>query len=417
MRRDSAKRAQMKKRVVITGMEILSSIGNDLETFWQAAREGKCGIKPIQNYDPSPYPTQIAGEIKELTLDHLPEFNRNSRYPRVAQYALYCAHSAIQRSGLEACDLQDAGTYIGTSLGGGPELEFAYKSFFENSWKKIPALSVIRGMPNSVANNIAIAFKLGGPNSTISNACVSSAEAIGNAYQQIAQGALKVALCGGTESLLWETIMAAWCKLRVMSTKNETPERACRPFDKHRDGMVMADGAGIIILEELEYAKARGAKIYAEIIGVGASCDASHITAPTVAGQVRAIESALDSAKLCVGDIQYINAHGTGTQLNDSTETQTIKALFGERAYDIPITAQKAMTGHTIGAAGAMEIIATVLSLQNGLLLPTINLENPDPNCDLDYVANRARKKEVDIALSNHFAFGGANAAIVLRRM
>ncbi len=408
----------MKKRVVITGMEILSSIGNDLETFWQAASEGQCGIKPIQNYDPSPYPTRIAGEIKKLTLDHLPPgFNKTNRYPRVAQYALYCAHSAIQRSGLEPFDLQGAGTYIGTSLGGSPELEFAYQSFFESSWKKIPALSVIRGMPNSVANNIAIAFKLGGPNSTISNACVSSAEAIGNAYQQIAQGALKVALCGGTESLLWETIMAAWCKLRVMSTKNETPERACRPFDKDRDGMVMADGAGILILEELEHAKARGAEIYAEIIGIGASCDASHITAPTVAGQERAIRGALEHAKLCAGDIQYINAHGTGTQLNDRTETQTIKAVFGARAYNIPITAQKAMTGHAIGAAGAMEIIATVLSLQKGVLLPTINLENPDPECDLDYVANKARKKDIDIALSNHFAFGGANAAIVLRRV
>lgn len=406
----------MKKRVVITGMDITSSIGSGLENFWQAATKGMCGIRRIQSYDPSPYSTQIAGEISDLSLAHLPEFDRSKRYPRAAQYALYCAHHAIERSGLTKEELSAAGTFIGTSLGGTPELELAYKSFYTDNWRKIPALTVIRGMPNSVANHIAIAFGIGGPNSTISNACVSSAEAIGNAYQQISNNKLTVALCGGTESLVWETIMAAWCKLRVMSTKNETPSQASRPFDIHRDGMVMADGAGILILEELEHAKARGATIHAEIIGFGASCDAYHVTAPNAQGQARAIQSALDDARVAISDVQYINAHGTGTQLNDITETETIKMVFGERAYEIPITAQKAMTGHTIGAAGAMEIIATTLSLQHDILLPTINLHEPDPQCDLDYVANQARKKHIDIALSNHFAFGGANAALVLRR-
>ncbi len=406
----------MKKRVVITGMEITSSIGCGLEAFWQAATKGECGIKRIQSYDPSPYTTQIAGEINGLSLDHLPEFGKTRRFPRVAQYALFCAHHAIEQSGLTAAELSNAGTYIGTSLGGGPELEGAYRSFFTENWKKIPALSVIRGMPNSVANHIAIAFGIGGPNSTISNACVSSAEAIGNAFQQISHGQLSVALCGGTESLVWETIMAAWCKLRVMSTQNENPAGSCRPFDKTRDGMVMADGAGVLVLEELEHAKARGASILAEIIGFGASCDAYHVTAPNTQGQSRAINSALDDARVTSSDIQYINAHGTSTQLNDVTETETIKAVFGNRAYEIPITAQKAMTGHAIGAAGAMEIIATVLSLQHDILLPTINLREKDPLCDLDYVPNQAREKRIDIALSNHFAFGGANAALILRR-
>jgi 3-oxoacyl-[acyl-carrier-protein] synthase II len=406
----------MKNRVVITGMDITSSIGSGLEAFWDAATRGTCGIKRIQSYDPSPYPTQIAGEITDLSLEHLPEFNKSKRYPRVAQYALYCAHHAIERAGLTPDELSRAGTYIGTSLGGTPELESAYQFFYSGHWKKVPALSVIRGMPNSVANHIAIAFGLGGPNSTVSNACVSSAEAIGNAYQQISQGKLAVAVCGGTESLVWETIMTAWCKLRVMSTQNETPGCASRPFDLHRDGMVMADGAGILVLEDLQHAQARGATIYAEIIGFGASCDAYHVTAPTSIGQTRAIQAALDDAKASPGDVQYINAHGTGTQLNDVTETETIKAVFGQRAHEIPITAQKAMTGHAIGAAGAMEIIATVMSLQHGILLPTINLHNQDPQCDLDYIPNLARQKPVDIALSNHFAFGGANAALVLRR-
>ena len=242
----------MKKRVVITGMDIASSIGNGLEAFWDAASTGQCGIDRIQSYDPSPYTTQIAGEIKNLCLEHLPQFNHKKRFPRVAQYALYCTHHALARSGLTIEDVRHAGTYIGTSLGGGPELEAAYQTFYTESWRKIPALTVVRGMPNSVANHIAIAFGLGGPNSTTSNACVSSAEAIGNAYQQISSGRLSIAICGGTESLVWETIMAAWCKLRVMSTLNETPKKASRPFDKNRTGMVMADGAGILVLEDLE---------------------------------------------------------------------------------------------------------------------------------------------------------------------
>lgn len=405
----------MKKRVVITGMDIVSSIGCGLEAFWQAAVAGKSGIKRIENYDASPYPTRIAGEITDFSLAHLPHFDRGKRYPRVTQYALYCAHHAIERAGLTATELATTGTFIGSSLGGTPELESAYKSFYNDSWRKIPALSVIRGMPNSVANHIAIAFGLGGPNSTISNACVSSAEAIGNAYQQIKQGRLSVALCGGTESLLWESLMAAWCKMRVMSTNNEEPESACRPFAKNRDGMVMADGAAILILEDLQHAQARGATILAEIIGYGASCDAWHITAPHSEGQVRAVTAALDDARVSIGDVHYINAHGTGTELNDLTETTTIKTVFGERAYDIPITAQKSMTGHAIGAAGAMEIIATILCLKNDLLLPTINLQEPDPLCDLDYVALHSRKKQIGIALSHHFAFGGANAVLLLQ--
>ena len=406
----------MKKRVVITGMEIISSVGTGIEQFWQAASEGQSGIRRIQAYDPTPYTTQIGGEIRDLCLDHLPEFNKSKRYPKAAQYALYCAYHALKNAGLENKDLQEAGTYIGTSLGGYPELESGYKTFFSGNWKKIPPLSVIRGMPNSIANNIAISFKLGGPNSTISNACVSSAEAIGTAYRQIAQGTLTTALCGGTESLLWESVMAAWCKLKVMSTNNESPCQASRPFDLHRDGMIMADGSGVIILEELNQARARGAKIIAELIGFGASSDAYHITAPNTDGQVRAILAALQDARLSPNDVQYINAHGTGTPLNDSTETASIKSVFGGRAYDIPITAQKSITGHSIGAAGVMEIIATALCIQNNLLIPTINLHHPDPECDLDYIPNKARAKSIDIALSNHFAFGGANAALLIKR-
>ncbi|KTD72507.1 beta-ketoacyl-[acyl-carrier-protein] synthase family protein [Legionella tucsonensis] len=406
----------MKKRVVITGMEITSSIGTGLSKFWEAAKQGRCGIKRIQSYDPSLYPTQIAGEITDFSLEHLPEFNKNKRYPRVAQFALYCTYHAIEQSKLTPHELSKAGTFIGTGMGGYPESEASYKFFFTENWKKMQPLTVIRGMSNSIANFIAIAFGLGGPNSTISNACVSSADAIGAAYQQITNGRISTAICGGTEAPLWESMMSAWCKLRVMSTHNENPTKACRPFDLNREGMVMAEGAGVLILEELNQARARGATIFAEIIGFGASCDAFHITAPSPEGQQRAIQGALDDAKLSPRDIQYLKAHGTGTPLNDMIETQTIKSLFGERAYEIPITAQKSMLGHAIGASGVMEVISTSLSLQHDLLLPTINLDTPDPACDLDYVANEARKKTIDIVLSNHFAFGGANVALILRR-
>lgn len=406
----------MRKRVVVTGMEIVSSIGCGLQSFWEAATSGKSGIKRISFYDPTPYPTQIAGEIRDFCLDSLPEFAHSKRYTRVAQYALYCAHYALLHAGLTKEELKNAGTIIGTGLGGNPELETAYRAFFLEGWRKIPALTVLRGMPNSISNHIAIAFGLGGQNATLSNACVSSAEAIGTAYQHIREGRMSIALCGGTEAMLWESIMAGWCKLRVMSTQNETPEKACRPFDKNRDGMVMADGAGMLVLEEYEHAKARGAAIFAEIIGYGASCDAHHLTAPSTEGQCRAVHAALDDAKLTPNDIQYINAHATGTELNDLTETATIKAVFGDKAYELPITGQKSMTGHAIGAAGVMEIIAIVQSLQHDILLPTINLTEPDPNCDLDYIPNEARKKRIDLALSNHFAFGGANAVLVLGR-
>jgi 3-oxoacyl-[acyl-carrier-protein] synthase II len=406
----------MKKRVVVTGMEIVSSIGIGLETFFQSATAGRSGIARIKAYDPSPYSTQMGGEIDNFSLQELPEFDKPKRYTKVAQYALYCANHAIQSSGLTQAELVKAGTFIGTSLGGMAELEDCYKTFFTDSWKKMPSLSVLKGMPNSVANTIAIAFGLGGPNSTISNACVSSAEAIGNAYLHIAQGRLPLAVCGGAESLLWESVMAAWCKLRVMSTHNEMPETACRPFDSTRNGMVMADGAGVLVLEDLDLAKARGATIYAEIIGYGSSCDAHHITAPNSEGQARAIMNALDDARLSPYDVHYINAHGTGTTLNDVTETATIKQVFGDYAYQIPITAQKSLTGHAIGAAGAMEIIATALSLQSDTLIPTINLHSKDPECDLDYIPNQSRRQKIDIAVSNHFAFGGANAALVLKK-
>jgi 3-oxoacyl-[acyl-carrier-protein] synthase II len=302
-------------------------------------------------------------------------------------------------------------------LGGSPQSEQAYELFYQDKWRKIPALTITRGMPNSIANMIAIECGLQGRNLTISNACNSSAEAIGTAFEQIQLGKLPIAVCGGSESMLWESIMSAWCKLRVMSTHNEQPEQACRPFSLDRDGMVMADGAGIIVLEDYDFAMARGAQPIAEIIGFASSCDAHHITAPSVEGQARAVKGALDDAQVCPSDVQYINAHGTATKLNDLAETQTIKQVFGEHAYDLSISSIKSMLGHAIGASGVLEIISTALTLKENKIPPTINLMHPDPECDLDYVPNQSCEKTVDVAVSNHFAFGGANCALVLRAL
>jgi len=408
----------MSRRVVITGMEVITAIGTGLKNFWNAALSGTSGIRRIKAYDPSAYPTQIAGEVTDFSLDEYPEYNKTNRYPRVSQFALYCSHKAIKDAGIHAKsdDLSQAGVFIGSGQGGIPELGEGYQAFFTNNWKKIPVLTVLRGMHNSSANHIAIELGAGGPNVTIANACNSSAEAITRAYEQIHYGKLSLALAGGTETPVFEPVMAAWCKLRVMSTANAVPGKASRPFDKTRDGMVMAEGAGILVLEELEHAKARGAHIYAEILGFGSSCDAHHITAPCVEGQSRAIRQALKEANLSPESINYISAHGTSTSLNDSVETETIKNIFGDKAYNIPISSLKSMTGHTIGAAGAIEIAATALSLQDGKMHPTINLENPDPECDLDYIPTKARHAPIEHALSNHFAFGGANTAIILRR-
>lgn len=408
----------MTRRVVITGMEVTTAIGTGLEKFWSAALAGVSGVRRISAYDSSPYSTQIAGEVLDFPADTYPEYKKTSRYPRTSQFALYCARKIIEKAGfsIKSPELLSMGTFIGTGQGGAPEIEDAYESFYHGSWKKIPVLTVIRAMSNSPANNIAIELGLGGQNVTISNACNSSAEAIAHAFNQIRSGRLSMALAGGTEAMIFETTMAAWCRLRVMSTYNEVPEQASRPFDKTRDGMIMAEGAGVLMLEELAHAKARGAIIYGEIIGTASACDASHITAPSVEGQTRAIQAALQDAGIDAQQIDYISAHGTGTVLNDTIETQTIKKVFGNKAGDIPISSLKSMTGHTIGAAGALEIIATALSLKEGRLHPTINLKTPDPECDLDYIPNEARVRPIETALSNHFAFGGANTALILRR-
>ncbi len=405
----------MKKRVVVTAMDVVTPIGSTLELFWQNLTNGVSGIERIAHYDPSPYPTQIAGVVKDFDLDDYPHLKKPKRYAKASQFATRASIKALERAGIEGDDRAKGGVFIGTGFGGSPQSEDGYEAFYTQSWRKIPALTVTRAMPNAIANNIAIECGLRAKNLTIANACNSSAEAIGLAYEQIQWGKMPFALCGGSESMLYESMMGAWCKLRVMSTLNETPAGACRPFSQDRDGMVMSEGAAMLVLEDYDFAIARGAKPLAEVIGFASSCDAFHITAPSSEGQALAVNRALDDAKVTGSDVQYISAHGTATKLNDPAETATMKEVFGDLAYDIPMSSIKSMVGHTLGAAGAIEIAALTMTLQHNIIPPTINLDKPDEACDLDYVANEKREKQVDVALSNHFAFGGANCALVLK--
>ncbi|MCZ6601871.1 MAG: beta-ketoacyl-[acyl-carrier-protein] synthase family protein, partial [Planctomycetota bacterium] len=383
----------MTRRVAITGIGLITPIGTGLEKFWEAARKGLSGVRRIEAYDPSPYPAQIAGEIRDFDITDYPQFDKPKRLSRAAQFTLACTVMAFADAGLSAKspEVREAGTFIGTGQGGAPQAEGAYGAFFTKGWRKIPALTITRAMPNQIANHVAIEFGLGGPNVTITNACSSSAEATGRAFEQIRAGKMPLAITGGTEAMIFEAIMSAWCKLRVLSARNAEPEAACRPFDADRDGMVMSEGAGIFVLEDLERAKARGAKIHAEIIGFGSSCDAYHITAPSVEGQARAIRLALDDAGVKPDAVGYVNAHGTSTPLNDLAETKSIKEVYGKRAYQIPISALKSMTGHSLGAAGVMELASTALPIRASVIPPTINLTNPDPGCDLDYVPGESR--------------------------
>ncbi|MEM7201790.1 MAG: beta-ketoacyl-[acyl-carrier-protein] synthase family protein [Planctomycetota bacterium] len=408
----------MTRTVAITGMGIVSPIGVGIDPFWAAARSGHSGVDRIRHFDPSEYPTQIAGQVEDFALSDWSSTQRPRRHCRAAQYALAASGMALQDAGLAAksADLTNAGVYFGTGLGGGPDLETAYDCFFSKRWRRMPPTTIPKAMPNAIANSIAIEHGMRGPNVTVANACVSSAEAAAQAFEAVRSGRLDVALAGGAESMLWESTMASWCQLGALSARNDAPAAASRPFDRDRDGMVMAEGAGVLLLEEEGRARARGATIYARVLGSASNCDASHITVPDAAGQADAILQALRDARIDADRVDCVSAHGTSTQLNDVVETRAIKDALGRRAEQIAIAALKSMTGHMMGAAGAAQLIATALTLRDGELYPTINLDNPDPECDLDYVAHTARRLPAEIALSNHFALGGSNTVVVLGR-
>ena len=411
---------KLKNRAVITGMGVFSPVGNTLEDFWTSLSEGKSGIDFVTRFDVSNMPTKVAGEIKNFEPTDWLEKKESRRMDRFVQLAMAAAKKAIVDSGLdlETIEKERASAVIGCGIGGVTTFEEQKEVMMAKGPGRVSPFFVPMLIGNMAAGHISIAFGLQGASSTVVTACASATNAIGEALRLIQDGDADIVVCGGTEAPLTALAFAGFCSMKAMSTEQENPKEACRPFDARRSGFVMGEGSGIIVLESLEHAKARKAKIYAELIGYGSTSDAHHITAPAPggAGAARAMRKALASANISPEDVDYINAHGTGTGANDAAETAAIKDVFGSYASKVPVSPTKSMTGHLMGAAGAIEAIACALTIQNGLIPPTINYGEPDPDCDLDYVPNKAREKEVKVTISNTFGFGGHNATIVIRK-
>ncbi len=410
----------MHKRVVITGLGCISPLGNDVETTWGHILAGKSGVGTITHFDTRDFKTKIAAEVKGFDGRELFGRKEARRMDPVSQYALAAAQQAVDDSGLEINDenRDRIGVVIGTGTGGMGTISKNMQIFFERGPSRVSPFLVPMMLPDTSAGMVAIRFGVRGPNMAVVTACASGTNALGESAEIIRLGRADVMLAGGSEAAIIPIAMAGMSVMGAISSRNEEPERASRPFDAGRDGFIMGEGAAILVLESLEYAQARGAHILAEISGYGSTNDAYHISAPAPngAGAALCMRTALDSAGLDTTKIGYINAHGTSTFLNDKSETAAIKTVFGEQAYKIPVSSTKSMTGHLLGAAGALEAIFCVKTLAEEILPATINYETPDPECDLDYVPNQARPARVDHIMSNSFGFGGHNATIILSR-
>ena len=407
-------------RVVITGLGVISAIGSGKEEFWEGLRTGRCGIRRVAKFDPSPYPTQFAAQLNGFDFSAYIDAKWSRRMDLTSQMAVSAAKMAVKDAvlDLDKEDRERIGVVVGTAMAGHAFILEQHDVYKEKGPMRINPFTALTVFPDAPASFISIELGLHGPSFSIATACSSALDAVGYAFNAIRKQELDVILMGGAEATVFPQAFSAFCMLRAMSQRNDDPERASRPFDKDRDGFVLGEGAGMLVLEDLEHAKQRGAHIYAEIIGFGMTCDAYHMTAPEPSGRqaTRAIQLALKDAGVKPTDINYINAHGTSTPLNDKTETFVIKQVFGQHAYHVPVSATKSMIGHLIGAAGAVELIATTLALEHQVIPPTINYEIPDPECDLDYVPNVARKATIDIALKNSFGFGGKNSALMIKK-
>ena len=411
----------MKKRVVITGMGVISPCGNNTETFWQNISNGRSGIKKVTKFDASDFACKIGGEVNNLNPEEYGISKKEAkRIDLFSQYALAAASLAIKDSGLKLKDNnEDIGVIIGTGVGGFNTIEEQENILFQKGAKRVSPFTIPNLMPNAASGEVSIKYGIMGPSLSISSACASGLHSIIYSVMTIKSGIAKIMVTGGSEAAISPLPYAAFSKMGAITAEyNESPEKASRPFDAKRSGFVMSEGAGIIVIESLENAVKRNAGIYAEIIGYGMSSDAYHITAPEKDGKGAslAIANALKSAEVDAKDIDYINAHGTSTPLNDLIETRAIKNVFKDNAYNVPISSSKSMLGHTLGAAGGIETIVCALAIKEGIVPPTINYENPDPECDLDYVPNIARKSNVNIAMNNNLGFGGHNACLVLKK-
>lgn len=409
----------MKRRVVVTGLGLTTPLGVGLENVWSRIVAGESGIGPITRFDASHHDTKIAGEVKGFNAEEYIAPKELKRLDLFIQYALAATKIAVEGSGLDMAseDAERVGVVVGTGLGGLPTLEKYHSVLLERGPSRISPFFIPMLIANEAPGNIAIHYGIKGPNLSIVTACATGAHSIGDACRVIQYGDADVMVAGGTEANLTPLTVGGFNALKALSTKNDAPEKASRPFDKDRDGFVIAEGAGILVLEELEHARKRNARIYAEIVGYGYNGDAYHITAPSPDGDgsIRCMRLALKDAGITPDDVDYINAHGTSTDLNDASETIAIKKVFGEKAYRLPVSSTKSMTGHLLGAAGAVEAIFSILAIRDQVCPPTINYENPDPECDLDYVPNSARKQRIRVAMSNSFGFGGTNAVLAFR--
>ena len=407
-------------RVVVTGLGAITPIGNNIEEYWQSLNEGKNGIGYITHFDTTDYACKIAGEVKDF--DPLAYITKKEakRMARFSQFAVAASKDAIKDAGLEINDdnADDIGVLIGTGIGGLTVMEAQNEVLLTKGPSRVTPFLVPTMISNMAAGLTAIHTGAKGPNSCSVTACAAGSNAVGDAFRLVQSGHAKAMICGGTEAAITQLSMAGFASAKALSFRNDSPETASRPFDAERDGFVMGEGAGILIIEERESAIARGAKIYAEIVGYGMTCDAYHMTAPVPEGDgaTKAIELALKDGGISPDEVSYINAHGTSTPANDKTETKAIKRALGDRANEIAISSTKSMTGHLLGGSGGIEAVAAVLAVKNDRVPPTINLQNPDPNCDLDYVTDGSRELTVNVALSNSFGFGGHNVTLAFRK-
>lgn len=413
----------MQNRVVVTGIGVVSPIGIGKNNFWAALENGSVGIDKITRFDASNFRTRIAAEVKDFEPERFIDRKLASQIPRFCQFALSATSQAIADAGLnlKAEDRWRTGVFIGTSRGGisaMEEFESQVNSLKNPGSDPSSTSSFMYCFPNAATSLVAGMAGALGPSGTVMAACASGNIVIGNAFRVLQRGDADVIIAGGTEAPLSPLIFAGTCASRAMSTLNESPKQACRPFDKNRDGYVMGEGAGVVILETLDHALNRNAKIYGEITGYGLTCDAYHITAPEPDGRgsAKAMSLALSEGGVSPAEIDYLNAHGTSTFLNDRCETFSIKQVFGTHAYSLPVSSIKSMTGHLLGAAGAVEFIACLLAMENNMIPPTVNYETPDPDCDLDFVPNRARKCNLNLVMSNSLGFGGHNASLLIKR-
>ena len=406
--------------MVVTGVGLVIPTGIGVAEAWKNICEGKSGIGPLTRFDAKDFETRIAGQVKEFTPERYIEKKEIKKMDLFIQYALAAAKEAMEDAQLKITpeNSEQIGVIVGTGLGGLPTLEETHKVLLEKGPSRITPFFIPKLIANLAAGHIAIQYGAKGPNTCLVTACATGAHCIGDAFRAIQYGDAEAIIAGGTEANITPLTIGGFNAMKALSTRNDEPEKASRPFEKNRTGFVVSEGAGILILEELEFARKRGAKIYGEVVGYGYTGDAYHIAAPSPDGDgaIRCMRMAIRDARIRAEDVDTINAHGTSTVLNDATETVAIKAVFGEDAKKIPVSATKSMTGHLLGAAGSTEAIFTLLSIRDGILPPTINYEEPDPECDLDYVPNVARKSAIRIAMSNAFGFGGTNATLIFQK-